>query len=369
MIKKTQTIKNKWKLITTYVYDDENRLIEVKIQKGHKIREVSFTYDPLGRRISKTVGRADFEDEDEEDADEDDKGKGKGKGKDSDKEKGKWGKPFQPRTTYYVYDDQNVIAEYDENGKLIASYIHGPNIDEPLSAEIRRDWIYYHADGLGSITALTSHMGHTIQKYEYDSFGNMRPHPHWITQPFTYTGREFDQETGLYYYRARYYDAKAGRFITRDPIGFEGGDVNLYVYTGNNPINYVDPEGLAASCTYTKTKGRNGTLTCTFSSEAKKKCCEDFTSSAFSGNGRETSETKEGGPIPNGSWKIYEPGWIAKRPNWAYLVPLGHNAHGRTEFFIHGPGTRNIGCISVKENYKTLIDCLKHDKGGFLEVK
>ncbi|OGP66413.1 MAG: hypothetical protein A2W27_02855 [Deltaproteobacteria bacterium RBG_16_44_11] len=239
LIKKTQTIKNKWKLITTYAYDDENRLIEVKIQKGHKIKEVSFTYDPLGRRISKTVGRADFEDEDAEDDD-----KGKGKGKEGDKDKGKHGKPFQPRTTYYVYDDQKIIAEYDENNKLIASYVHGPNIDEPLSAEIRRDWVYYHADGLGSITTLTSHMGNVVQKYEYDSFGNMRPTPKWIKQPFTYTAREFDPETGLYYYRARYYDAKTGRFITRDPIGFDGGDVNLYVYVGNNAVNYTDPTGL-----------------------------------------------------------------------------------------------------------------------------
>jgi len=75
-------------------------------------------------------------------------------------------------------------------------------------------------------------MGNVVQKYEHDSFGNMRPTPRRIKQPYTYTAREFDPETGLYYYRARYYDAKAGRFITRDPIGFDGGDVNLYVYVG-----------------------------------------------------------------------------------------------------------------------------------------
>lgn len=137
LIKKTQTIKGKWNIVTAYVYDDENRLIEVKIQKGHKIKEVSFTYDPLGRRISKTVTRADFEDEEEDAEGEDDKLKGKKDDKDkgNDKNKGKLGRPFQPRTTYYVYDDQNIIAEYDGNSKLIASYVHGPNVDEPLSAE------------------------------------------------------------------------------------------------------------------------------------------------------------------------------------------------------------------------------------------
>ncbi|OGP66415.1 MAG: hypothetical protein A2W27_02865 [Deltaproteobacteria bacterium RBG_16_44_11] len=87
-------------------------------------------------------------------------------------------------------------------------------------------------------------MGNVVQKYDYDSFGNMSLKPHFIKQPFTFTGREFDQETGLYYYRARYYDAKAGRFITKDPIGFDGGDVNLYVYVGNNPVINTDPSGL-----------------------------------------------------------------------------------------------------------------------------
>jgi RHS repeat-associated protein len=59
------------------------------------------------------------------------------------------------------------------------------------------------------------------------------------------TGRDFDRETGLYYYRARYYDPMEGRFINKDPIGFEGGDVNLYAYASNSPINWVDALGLA----------------------------------------------------------------------------------------------------------------------------
>ncbi|KQC09245.1 MAG: hypothetical protein APR62_02835, partial [Smithella sp. SDB] len=122
---------------------------------------------------------------------------------------------------------------------------HGPNIDEPLSAEIRNNRIYYHADGLGSITAITNHMGMTIQKYDYDAFGNIKftPFPIWIKQPYMYTAREYDNETGLYYYRARYYDAKAGRFVTKDPIGFDGG-INIYAYVNNNPINRTAPTGL-----------------------------------------------------------------------------------------------------------------------------
>ena len=63
---------------------------------------------------------------------------------------------------------------------------------------------------------------------------------------YSYTGREYDAETGLFYYRARYYDADAGRFIQKDPIGFEGGDVNWYAYVQNNPVNLTDSFGLAS---------------------------------------------------------------------------------------------------------------------------
>ncbi len=81
-------------------------------------------------------------------------------------------------------------------------------------------------------------------RYEYDSFGNMKHHGHKIKQPYAYTGREWDRETRLYYYNARYYDPQMGRFLEIDPIGFAGGDINLYAYVGNNPVNLTDPLGL-----------------------------------------------------------------------------------------------------------------------------
>ena len=64
-----------------------------------------------------------------------------------------------------------------------------------------------------------------------------------VENVYTYTGREWDTEAGLYYYRARYYDPTLGRFINGDPIGFAGGDVNFYVYVQNNPVNLIDPLG------------------------------------------------------------------------------------------------------------------------------
>ena len=132
--------------------------------------------------------------------------------------------------------------EYNAAGKVKAKFTHGLGIDEPLAVKKGANIYYYHADGLGSIVALTDTTGSVVQTYSYDSFGNMTKTTD-ISQPYTYTGREHDPETGLYFYRARYYDPKAGRFLTRDPIGFKGG-INVYAYVKNNPINKKDPRGL-----------------------------------------------------------------------------------------------------------------------------
>jgi RHS repeat-associated protein len=74
---------------------------------------------------------------------------------------------------------------------------------------------------------LTDASGNVLQVYEYDSFGNLKDQKNRVKQPYNYTGREWDKETGLYYYRARYYDPMEGRFISKDPIGFKGG-INIY---------------------------------------------------------------------------------------------------------------------------------------------
>jgi RHS repeat-associated protein len=92
---------------------------------------------------------------------------------------------------------------------------------------------------------MTDDQARNVQQYEYDSFGNQHDMKNRIKQPYGYTGREHDRETGLRYYRARYYDGEVGRFISEDPIGFAGGDVNLSNYVLNNPISFVDPTGLA----------------------------------------------------------------------------------------------------------------------------
>ena len=102
---------------------------------------------------------------------------------------------------------------------------------------------YYQADGLGSVTSLTNTAGGNAQTYTYDSFGNIVATTGSLANSFRYTGREFDTETNLYYYRARYYDPQTGRFTSEDPIQFIAGP-DFYTYVVNNPIGRVDPFGL-----------------------------------------------------------------------------------------------------------------------------
>jgi RHS repeat-associated protein len=117
------------------------------------------------------------------------------------------------------------------------------NIDEPLAMLRSSATSYFHADGLGSVTSLSNAAGSIANTYTYDSFGKLTASTGSLVNPFQYTARESDIETGLYYYRARYYDPSAGRFLSEDPLQFGGGQANLYAYVGNDPSNWIDPGG------------------------------------------------------------------------------------------------------------------------------
>ena len=80
------------------------------------------------------------------------------------------------------------------------------------------------------------------ESYTYDSFGNTTNSSVNVTNPFRFTGRDFDSETGLYYYRARYYAPPTGRFVSEDPIRFWGG-INFYPYVADSPVDFRDPSG------------------------------------------------------------------------------------------------------------------------------
>ncbi len=238
LTKKTEIADDGKAKVWTYAYDYENRLIKITTAKEDETKTVTFKYDVFGRRIEKRVEEI---------------------------EEGK----VESKAYNYIYDNEDIILEYltkIDDGKArteTTRYIHDLGIDEPLAVEKKDETYYYHADGLGSIVALTDAKGKVVQRYDYDSFGNMKHHGQKVNQPYTYTGREYDRETGLYYYRARYYDAKVGRFITPDPSLNLTGNVNIpfflpqqlenpqelnpFVYTVNNSINNIDPTGLSTS--------------------------------------------------------------------------------------------------------------------------
>jgi len=104
---------------------------------------------------------------------------------------------------------------------------------------------YYHNDELGSLVTTTSEAGDRLSAPKpYHPYGDVAHES--SSQPIGYSGKMEDQETGLVYMNARYYDARIGRFISTDPMTFiEGGDsfLNRYVYANNNPYKYVDPTG------------------------------------------------------------------------------------------------------------------------------
>ena len=110
---------------------------------------------------------------------------------------------------------------------------------------------YYHFDGLGSVVAISDDCSDIVERYKYDVFGkptiydanNTQISQSTVGNPYMFTGRRYDDETGLYYYRARYYSPNIGRFLQHDPLGYVDG-MNLYTYCKANPVNYIDPLGL-----------------------------------------------------------------------------------------------------------------------------
>jgi RHS repeat-associated protein len=183
--------------VTTYTWDARDRLVGLNAPGT----AAAFTYDALGRRLTKTANGL---------------------------------------TTQYAYDGLDVAQELGTAGPV--DFLGTLNIDEPL---VRGGSEFFLADALGSIVVLTDATGALSTEYTYEPFGRTLATGVASTNPFQFTGRENDA-TGLYYYRARYYHSGVQRFISEDPIGLRGGDVNFHAYVGNNPAGQRDPLGLQA---------------------------------------------------------------------------------------------------------------------------
>ncbi len=157
---------------------------------------------------------------------------------------------------YYIYDGMNLVADYDAyNGRITRTYSYGPGIDNIQSMTIYDEYggsetYYYIKDLSNTVHALVNGNSEIVEYYYYDAFGNfkiMDDYYLWIPESvygnrFLFQGREYDYDTALYYFRARWYEPETGRWLSPDPIGISGG-LNLYAFCENAPVNFVDPMG------------------------------------------------------------------------------------------------------------------------------
>jgi RHS repeat-associated protein len=162
----------------------------------------SFSYDPFGRRVSRTVGG---------------------------------------QTTESLYDGVNVVEE--SVGSTSASLLTGLAPDQLFSRTTEGGVDSYLTDRLGSVLVLADESGKPQTEYSYQPFGSVLESGAASGNPFQFTGRE-DDGTGLEYDRARYYSPAQARFISQDPMGMAGSGVNLYLYATGDPLDYTDPSGL-----------------------------------------------------------------------------------------------------------------------------
>ena len=188
----------------TYYWNALNQLVEVK--EGSTII-ATFDYDGEGRRTEKAAGGI---------------------------------------THQYVYDAEDIVEErMSGSSSDTIRYYHGGGIDEPLARKNGSNVVTYNlSDHLGSVVQETSASGAVSLEREYDPWGVLSQGA--STSGYGFTGREWDAEIALYYYRARYYRPSSGRFVSNDPLGFAAG-TNFYAYVDSGPSQFVDPSGLCSS--------------------------------------------------------------------------------------------------------------------------
>jgi RHS repeat-associated protein len=193
---------------TSYLWDYRNRLTTVLLSdpNGLVTKTIDYIYDGNNQRIGKRIDGA--------------------------------------VTERYVIDRNQIALVFDGAGNQTHRYLYGTQIDQVLADETATGMVWALSDNQGTVKDLVDNSGVVVNHVTYDSFGQVVAQSNANVEfRYGYTGRDKDGETGLDYYRARYYDAGNGRFISEDPIGFEAGDSNLTRYVGNNAVNGTDPSG------------------------------------------------------------------------------------------------------------------------------
>ena len=212
-----------------YEWNGENRLIRMRSARvrGGRNLEINFTYDHVGRRITKRVV---------ETID---------------------GKRQAATDLRFVYDGWNLIAELDSSGRAVRTHLWGLDLSGTqqgaggvgglLSTATPERAVFVSYDGNGNINGeLDAATSHTTHQSSFDAFGNQMSGNHGSLTPFAFSAKYIDEETGLFYYGFRYYDPVTGRWLSKDPME-ESGGLNLYNALRNDCINRYDVLGLASN--------------------------------------------------------------------------------------------------------------------------
>ena len=200
-----------------FFYDYRNRLVGV--WQPASTNAIEFKYDCFGRRVEKTTPTA---------------------------------------AERYYYADWQEMEEQDRTDSTLATHVWGSRIDELLSMGRGGEDFFYHAGDLDSVRKVTDMLGDVVEQYRYGDYGepslfdgtNGPLASTKIGNSTLFTGRPYDAETDLYYYRTRHLDPRAGRFTTSDTVGIWGDQDNLgngYGYVGNSPCNASDSFGFGGT--------------------------------------------------------------------------------------------------------------------------
>jgi RHS repeat-associated protein len=202
--------------VTDYGWDIRDRLTGLVVRNalGDVTKTADYKYDVYNQQIAKTV-----------DADGDG--------------------AAVATTERYVYGaNQNIDLIFDENGNVNHRYLFGDGVDQIEADESNGNVLWALSDHLGSVRDVVDNSGTVLNHVVYDAFGGVTSQTNAsVVFRYGYTARELDAESGLQYNRARYLDSFTGKFISEDPISFQGGDSNLYRYVFNSPTNFLDSSG------------------------------------------------------------------------------------------------------------------------------